>query len=347
MKNKKSDRKFDVSDATPQIPRKEEYLMLDILYRLLIYFKELDIPFNIDDLSMFSKKFMSGFEWEQEFSKLMYRVGFITIKLDPFIPQTRIVDRGDVFDFLFFMGSKSFGVECKSRHDPLMIGKDRLKGQLWLAKALHLNDLLIAWRTGKFWFLISSKILTEKQSGSMGISVSEIMSQILKDVAKDQTLLDQRFNYNGNVIMGGIYAGRASKILTFRELMKDYSKGVEKKRCYICGRPTYYTCAKCGKPVCLSHAVLCEIENEVYCLNCATPKRCRVCGRMGCSNCITSSGICIDCLVKFQEGEKITDRIKILRDAKFLPPKVVSGPSNALSSKKESISAEEKQEKED
>ncbi|MHA1596799.1 MAG: hypothetical protein ACTSVF_03205 [Candidatus Asgardarchaeia archaeon] len=282
-----------------KIPKDEEYLVMDILYRLLLYFREMNVKFDINDLVMFTRTFFSGFDWERHFAKIMNRAGFLLIKLSTQNPPSRIIERKDIFDYILLMGNKRFGVECKSRHDPLLIGSRRLKSQLWLSKALRLDDLLIAWRTGTFWFLVSSRMLKEKAVNSLGISEDEVISEIERTIMENPPIGSQKYDFNGNIVMGGIYAEEASKTLTFSELLSRHrSLPIRKKGCIVCGKPTYYTCKICGSPVCLDHAVLCEIEAEVYCKNCAKNKRCKVCGRMGCNFCVNEKGICTECLME-------------------------------------------------
>ncbi|MGQ4913536.1 MAG: hypothetical protein ACP6IU_02170 [Candidatus Asgardarchaeia archaeon] len=285
-------------------PKKEEYLLMDVFYRLLIYFRENEIDLNLDDMVMFTKKFFAGFEWEHEFAKIMYKNGFITIKLSPQIPKSKIVESGDVFDFLLMMGNKRFGVECKSRIDPLLISRKRIKSQMWLATALNLDDLLIAWRTGDFWFLISVSLLKRRVGGSLGISREEVIKQILREVGHEDSVYNQKFNGEGKVIAGGVYRGPKSDMLTFEEILNRYAgQHSPVNKCKVCKKETPYTCKVCGQPICLKHAVICEIEGEIYCPDCASPIICKKCGRKGCTQCITSKGICMECLL--EEESKI------------------------------------------
>ncbi|MGQ4832529.1 MAG: hypothetical protein ACP6IS_01365 [Candidatus Asgardarchaeia archaeon] len=297
------------------IPRKEEYLLLDVLHRILTYYRQKNIDFKIDDLINFTRKYLTGFEWEHEFARLISSMGFISLKIDPIVPQPLLVNEIEVFDFLLFMGDKGYAVECKVREDPLIIGTERVERQLQFAKLLHLDDLLIAWKSDIFWFLFSVKALKEKTEKNKGISFNEIFDIILREVAKEQVLLDVNINPNGLIKMGGMYAGLASKALTFRELLSLYGSKPAEKRCSVCGKPTYYTCRSCGKPICLNHAVQCEIENEIYCTDCATPRRCKICGRMGCSQCVDENGICYEC--HYLEEVKDIER-KLAEKSKFI-----------------------------
>jgi len=277
------------------IPRKEEYLLLDVLHRILTYYRQKNIDFNIEDLVHFTKKYLTGFEWEHEFARIVSSMGFIALKLDPVVPQPLLVNEVEVFDFLLFMGDKGYAVECKVRDDPLIIGKERVERQLQFTKLLHLEDLLVAWKSDIFWFLFSAKALKEKSDNNLAISFNEIFDILLRELAKEQALMDVNINPSGLIKMGGMYAGVASRALTFRELLGLYGSKPQEKKCYICKKPTYYTCGSCGKPICLSHSIQCEIEHEIYCNECARSRRCKRCSRLGCTQCVDDSGICYEC----------------------------------------------------
>jgi hypothetical protein len=277
-----------------RVPREEEYLLLDLMYRLVRYFKDINVDLNLDDVTMFTKTFLVGFEWESEFAKVMHEQGFLCLKLSPHLAKTQIIDRGDVFDYLLLSGNMRWGVECKSRHDPLLISKARVERQSWLMDALNLDDLLIAWRSKSRWFLFSSSLLSPKLETNLGVSETQLIEEVKKENADD--LLRTNFNPSGQAKAVGLLLNGTAKLMPLSTFAKESPKSGRAK-CRICGRVTdIFSCKACGKEICMDDAIFCEVEEEVYCKNCATPITCRKCGKEGCNHCVTSQGICEWCL---------------------------------------------------
>jgi hypothetical protein len=277
-----------------RLPRDEEYLLLDLLYRLVRYFKDTNVVLNMDDLTMFTKTFLVGFEWETEFASVMHEQGFLCLKLSPHLAKTQVIDRGDMFDYLLLSGNKRWGVECKSRHDPLLISKNRVERQAWLVEALNLDDLLIAWRAKSRWFLFSSSLLAPKLVSDLGASEMQLL-EIVKHENQDYEM-KTNFNADGEVKAVGLVLNGTARLMSLSSFAKE-NPATGRAKCEICGRVTdVFGCKVCGTEVCIDDAIFCEVEEEVYCKNCATTITCKKCGKKGCNHCVTSQGICEFCL---------------------------------------------------
>lgn len=277
-----------------RLPSDEEYLLLDLLYRLIRYFKDTNVTLSIDDLAMFTKTFLVGFEWESEFAKVMHEQGFLCLKLSPHLAKTQIIDRGDVFDFLLLSGNKRWGIECKSRHDPLLISKARIERQVWLAEALNLDELLIAWRSKSRWFLFSTSLLSQKLQTDLGVSEKQLLETVKQENPDYE--LKNSFNTEGFVKAVGVLLNGTAKLMSLSTFAKE-NPATGKARCEICSRVTdVFGCKACGKQTCIDDAIFCEVEEELYCRDCATPVTCKKCGKKGCNHCVTSRGLCEWCL---------------------------------------------------
>jgi hypothetical protein len=277
-----------------RLPRDEEYLLLDLLYRLVRYFKDTNVVLNMDDLTMFTKTFLVGFEWESEFAKVMHEQGFLCLKLSPHLAKTQVIDRGDVFDYLLLSGNKRWGVECKSRHDPLLISKTRIERQAWLVEALNLDELLLAWRSKSRWFLLSTSLLSPKLVSDLGVSEMQLLETV-KHENQDYEL-KTNFNADGKVKAVGLLVNGTAKLMSLSSFAKE-NPAPGRARCEICNRITdVFGCKVCGTKVCMVDAIFCEVEEEVYCKNCAKTVTCKKCGKKGCNHCVTSQGICEFCL---------------------------------------------------
>nr|MDO8134232.1 hypothetical protein [Candidatus Njordarchaeum guaymaensis] len=277
-----------------RVPRDEEYLLLDLLYRLVRYFKDINVNLNLDDMTMFTKTFLVGFEWESEFAKVMHEQGFLCLKLSPHLAKTQIIDRGDVFDYLLLSGNKRWGVECKSRHDPLLISKARVERQSWLVEALNLDDLLIAWRAKSRWFLFSYSLLSPKLETNLGLSETQLLENVKRE--NEDYQLRTNFNPDGYVKAAGLLLNGTAKLMPLSIFAKE-NPTTGRARCMICGRVAdIFSCKTCGMEICMDDAIFCEVEEEVYCKNCAKPVTCRKCGKEGCNHCVTSQEICEWCL---------------------------------------------------
>jgi len=277
-----------------RVPREEEYLLLDLLYRLVRYFKDTNVTLNLDDLTMFTKTFLVGFEWESEFAKVMHEQGFLCLKLSPHLAKTQIIDRGDVFDYLLLSGNKRWAVECKSRHDPLLISKARVERQSWLVDALNLDDLLVAWRSKTRWFLFSKSLLSPKLVTDLGVSEKQLLETVKRE--NEDYAIRTNLNTDGYVKAVGLLLNGTAKLMTLSSFAKE-NPSTGRARCEICNRVTdVFGCKVCGTQVCMDDAIFCEVEEEVYCRNCATSITCKKCGKNGCNHCVTSQGICEWCL---------------------------------------------------
>jgi hypothetical protein len=277
-----------------RLPSDEEYLLLDLLYRLVRYFKDINITLSIDDLAMFTKTFLVGFEWESEFARVMHEQGFLCLKLSPHLAKTQVIDRGDVFDFLLLSGNKRWGVECKSRHDPLLISKARVEREVWLVEALNLDDLLLAWRSKSRWFLFSKQLLSPKLQTDLGVS-EKLLLETVKQENQDYDLRST-FNMDCFVKAAGVLLDGTAKLMSLSTFARE-NPTTSKARCEICNRVTdVFGCKSCGKQTCIDDAVFCEVEEELYCRDCARPVTCKKCGKKGCDHCVTSQGICELCL---------------------------------------------------
>jgi hypothetical protein len=277
-----------------RLPSDEEYLLLDLLYRLIRYFKDTNVTLSIDDLAMFTKTFLVGFEWESEFAKVMHEQGFLCLKLSPHLAKTQVIDRGDVFDFLLLSGNKRWGIECKSRHDPLLISEARVERQVWLVEALNLDELLIAWRSKSRWFLFSTSLLSQKLQTDLGVSEKQLLETV-KQENPDYDLKNS-FNTEGFVKAVGVLLNGTAKLMSLSTFAKE-NPATGKARCEICNRVTdVFGCKACGKQICIDDAIFCEVEEELYCRDCATPVTCKKCGKKGCNHCVTSRGLCEWCL---------------------------------------------------
>jgi hypothetical protein len=277
-----------------RLPSDEEYLLLDLLYRLIRYFKDTNVTLSIDDLAMFTKTFLVGFEWESEFAKVMHEQGFLCLKLSPHLAKTQVIDRGDVFDFLLLSGNKRWGIECKSRHDPILISKARVERQVWLVEALNLDELLIAWRSKSRWFLFSTSLLSPKLQTDLGVSEKQLLETVKQENPDYE--LKNSFNTEGFVKAAGVLLNGTAKLMSLSTFAKENPATV-KARCEICNRVTdVFGCKACGKQTCIDDAIFCEVEEELYCRDCATPVTCKKCGKKGCNHCVTSRGLCEWCL---------------------------------------------------
>ncbi len=277
-----------------RLPSDEEYLLLDLLYRLIRYFKDTNVTLSIDDLAMFTKTFLVGFEWESEFAKVMHEQGFLCLKLSPHLAKTQVIDRGDVFDFLLLSGNKRWGIECKSRHDPLLISKARIERQVWLVEALNLDELLIAWRSKSRWFLFSTSLLSPKLQTDLGVSEKQLLETVKQENPDYE--LKNSFNAEGFVKAVGVLLNGTAKLMSLSTFAKE-NPATGKARCEICNRVTdVFGCKVCGKQTCIDDAIFCEVEEELYCRDCATPVTCKKCGKKGCDHCVTSRGLCEWCL---------------------------------------------------
>jgi hypothetical protein len=275
-------------------PSDEEYLLLDLLYRLVRYFKDINITLSVDDLAMFTRTFLVGFEWESEFARVMHEQGFLCLKLSPHLAKTQVIDRGDVFDFLLLSGNKRWGIECKSRHDPLLISKARVEREVWLVEALNLDDLLIAWRSKTRWFLLSRQLLSPYLQTNLGVSEKQVLETIKQE--NQDYEFRSTLNTDGFVKAAGLLLDGTAKVIPLSTFAKE-NPTTSKARCEICNRVTdVFGCKACGKQTCIDDAVFCEVEEELYCRDCARPVKCKKCGKNGCTHCVTSQGICELCL---------------------------------------------------